>query len=78
MHTGTPMRLWHRDFAAKTPSAVRVSDWISGCVDREIDLYPSVAANTGGDRHRPFTEDACSTSLATRMTVFFMRFSPAQ
>ena len=35
-------------------------------------------ANAGGDRHRPFAAGARSTSFATRITVFLMRFSPAQ
>ena len=43
-----------------------------------IDIYPTVTANMGDDRHRPFAAGACSTSFATRMTVFLMRFSPAQ
>jgi hypothetical protein len=39
---------------------------------------PSVVSNTGGYRHRAFAAGACSASFAARMTVFFIRFSPAQ
>jgi hypothetical protein len=52
----------------------RLHSLTQGPVHRE----GTIGAEYGGDRHRLFAEGACSTSLAARMTVFFMRFSPAQ